>query len=40
MDMTAEQQAAIEISKNEIQNGNFRKNEEVISEMRQWLKKK
>ena len=38
--LSAEQQSSIEASRNEIQDGKFRKNEEVISEMRGWLKKK
>jgi hypothetical protein len=35
-----EQQSTIEIGRNEIKNQQFFKNEEVISEMREWLKKK
>ena len=35
-----EQKSLIEISRNEIREGKFHRNEEVISEMRQWLKKK
>lgn len=38
--LSAEQQSAIEKGKSEIKNGQFFKNEEVISEMNQWLKKK
>jgi len=38
--LSSEQQSSIEISRNEIKDGKFRKNDEVISEMRQWLKKK
>ena len=38
--LSAEQQSAIEKGKSEINNGQFFKNEEVISEMKQWLKKK
>lgn len=38
--LSSEQQTSIEISRDEIKNGKFRKNDEVISEMRQWLKKK
>ena len=38
--LTAEQQTAIDLSRNEIKDGKFRDNDEVISEMRQWLKKK
>jgi hypothetical protein len=35
-----EQQSTIEIGRNDIKNQQFFKNEEVISEMREWLKKK
>ena len=38
--LSSEQQSAIETGRNEIKNGQFFKNEEVISEMKQWLKKK
>jgi predicted transcriptional regulator len=38
--LSSEQQASIEISRSEIKNGKFRKNEEVIAEMKEWLKKK
>ena len=38
--LTSEQQTAIEKGRKEINEGNFHKNEEVISEMREWLKKK
>lgn len=38
--LSSEQQTSMEISRDEIKNGKFRKNDEVISEMRQWLKKK
>lgn len=38
--LSPEQESSIDISRNEIQNGKFRKNDEVISELRQWLKKK
>lgn len=38
--LTTEQQTAIDLSRNEIKDGKFRNNDEVISEMRQWLKKK
>ncbi len=38
--LSSEQQTSIEISRDEFKNGKFRKNDEVISEMRQWLKKK
>lgn len=39
-ELSNEQKKAIENSRIEIENGNFHKNEEVISEMREWLKKK
>lgn len=38
--LSSEEQSSIEISRAQIQEGKFRKNDEVISEMRQWLKKK
>lgn len=38
--LSAEQESSIEISRDEISQGKFRKNDEVISEMKQWLKKK
>ncbi|MNE76709.1 hypothetical protein D3C80_1729620 [compost metagenome] len=38
--LSSEQQSAIEKSRNEIKNGQFQKSDEVISEMREWLKKK
>ena len=38
--LSAEQQSAIVKGRSEIKNGQFIKNEEVISEMKQWLKKK
>ena len=38
--LSSEQQTAIEKGRKEIKEGNFLKNEEVISEMREWLKKK
>ena len=38
--LTTEQQTAIDLSRNEIKDGKFRNNDEVIPEMRQWLKKK
>lgn len=38
--LTSEQQASIEVSRNEIKEEKFRKSEEVISDMRTWLKKK
>jgi hypothetical protein len=39
-ELSNDQKMAIEKSRIEIENGNFHKNEEVISEMREWLKKK
>ncbi|OXA72448.1 hypothetical protein B0A67_07865 [Flavobacterium aquidurense] len=39
-ELSNDQKTAIESSRTEIKNGNFHKNEEVISEMREWLKKK
>ena len=38
--LSSEQQNAIDKGRDEIKEGNFYKNEEVISEMREWLKKK
>ena len=38
--LSAEQQSSIEIGRSEIKNGQFHKNEAVISEMKEWLKKK
>ncbi|MCZ8196653.1 MAG: hypothetical protein O9267_03470 [Flavobacterium sp.] len=38
--LSEEQETAIEKGRNEIKDGNFFKNDEVISEMKQWLKKK
>ncbi|SHG58455.1 hypothetical protein [Flavobacterium defluvii] len=38
--LSNDQKKAIENSRMEIKNGDFHKNEEVISEMREWLKKK
>ena len=38
--LSSEQQTAIDKGRSEIKNGDFFKNEEVISEMKQWLKKK
>jgi len=38
--LTSEQQTAIEKGRDGIKEGDFYKNEEVISEMREWLKKK
>ncbi|MEP6803114.1 MAG: hypothetical protein ABI892_01220 [Flavobacterium sp.] len=39
-ELSNDQKKSIESSRVEIENGNFHKNEEVISEMREWLKKK
>ena len=39
-ELSNDQKKTIESSRTEIKNGNFHKNEEVISEMRKWLKKK
>lgn len=39
-ELSNDQKRTIESSRLEIKNGNFHKNEEVISEMRKWLKKK
>lgn len=39
-ELSNDQKTTIENSRIEIENGNFHKNEEVISEMREWLKKK
>lgn len=38
--LSSEQKLTIEKGKNDIKNVSFHKNEEVISEMREWLKKK
>jgi predicted transcriptional regulator len=38
--LSSEQQSAIEKGRDEIKNGQFFKNEEVISEMKEWLKNK
>ena len=38
--LSPEQQSAIEKGRSEIKNGKFFENEGVISEMKQWLKKK
>jgi hypothetical protein len=38
--LSPEQQSTIEAGRSEIKNGQFFKNEELISEMKQWLKKK
>ncbi|MFH6993004.1 hypothetical protein [Flavobacterium sp. FlaQc-48] len=39
-ELSDDQKKTIENSRIEIKNGDFHKNEEVISEMREWLKKK
>jgi len=39
-ELNIEQQSSIEISRNQIKNGKSHKNEDVISEMKEWLKKK
>ena len=39
-ELNIEQQSSIETSRNQITNGKFHKNEDVISEMKEWLKKK
>jgi hypothetical protein len=39
-ELTLEQQSSIEKSRNQIKNGKFHKNEDVISEMKEWLKRK
>ncbi|TPG36349.1 hypothetical protein EAH81_19955 [Flavobacterium pectinovorum] len=39
-EVSNDQKIAIENSRIEIENGNFHKNEDVILEMRQWLKNK
>lgn len=39
-ELNAEQQSSIETSRNQMQKGEFHKNEDVISEMKEWLKKK
>jgi hypothetical protein len=38
--LTPEQQSSIDTSRTEIKEEKFRQNDEVISDMRQWLKKK
>lgn len=38
--LSSQQQASIEISRTEIKDGKLRSNDEVISKMREWLKKK
>lgn len=39
-ELNLEQKSSIEISRNQIKNGKFHKNEDVISEMKEWLKRK
>ena len=39
-ELNLEQQSSIEKSRNQIKNGKFHKNEDVISEMKEWLKRK
>ena len=38
--LSPEQKSSIEIGRSEIKSGKFHKNEDVISEMKEWLKKK
>jgi predicted transcriptional regulator len=38
--LSPKQQSAIEIGRNQITNGQFFENEAVITEMKEWLKKK
>ncbi len=38
--LSEEQQSSIEIGRNEIKSGQVHKNEAVISEMKEWLKRK
>jgi predicted transcriptional regulator len=38
--LTTNQQKSIEVGREDIKNGNFHKNDDVISEMREWLTKK
>ena len=38
--LSAEQESAIEKGRSEIKNGQYFKNEELMAEMKQWLKKK
>jgi hypothetical protein len=38
--LSSEQQSSIEVGRSEIKKGQIFKNEEVISEMNQWLQKK
>jgi predicted transcriptional regulator len=39
-ELNVEQESSIETSRNQIKKGRFHKNEDVISEMKEWLKKK
>ena len=39
-ELNEHQEKSIQIGRNEINNGNFIKHEQVISEMKEWLKKK
>ena len=39
-ELNLEQQSSIETSRNQIKSVKFHKNEDVISEMKEWLKKK
>ncbi|MBP1223493.1 hypothetical protein [Flavobacterium sp. 1355] len=39
-ELNLEQQPSISKSRNQIKDGKFHKNEDVISEMKEWLKKK
>ena len=38
--LSSDQESSIEIGRNEIRNGKFHNNDEVISEMKEWLKNK
>lgn len=38
--LSSDQQSSIELSRSQLKNDKFRNNEEVISDMREWLKKK
>ncbi|MBF4486678.1 hypothetical protein [Flavobacterium sp. CSZ] len=37
-ELTTKEESSIEISRAQIKNGKFHKNEDVISEMKKWLK--
>jgi len=39
-ELNIEQQSFIETSRTQIENGSFHKNEDVMSEMKEWLKEK